>query len=360
MAVGREALPLRKEPVRKPGPFVLEWRFTSRCNLGCIHCNRDESAPVLSTARAGWVLDTVQAFCLRLERPGIVRFSGGEPLLSSTLPRLVEGAVQRGLAPELRTNATLVSAKAARRLRAAGLRTAHVRIHGLGPSHDVLTRPGSFDLALEGTAILRQAGIRVFLTLALTRINQDEAVDAVRLAEAVADGIVIERFVSHGRSSFLAGEELSPAETKGALHRLARLGKRLSVPLAVNDPLGAVLLGTSRGIHMRPCPAGRDLLAVDPCGNVFPCHKLPLSAGNVFRLPLHEIYAAPLLRALRSTCGTIEWCGSCTHGAVCRGCRADAFTCTGDPLGPDPRCFRRGTAAKGKPGRRHPAASITR
>ena len=149
---------MRTQPSEEDRPFVLEWRITNHCNLGCLPCNRGTGPSQLNPEKMSAVLDEFQRFCLGLKRPGVVRLGGGEPLLSPHLLSLVRSTRARGLTPELRTNGTLITKKEAAHLHNAGLRQAYVRLHGLGPSHDVLTRPGAFEQALEGMELLRGVG----------------------------------------------------------------------------------------------------------------------------------------------------------------------------------------------------------
>jgi radical SAM protein with 4Fe4S-binding SPASM domain len=75
-------------------------------------------------------------------------------------------------------------------------------------------------------------------------------------------------------------------------------------------------------------------------GEVFPSGFLPMSAGNVRRQPLAEIYQhSPLFVSLRDTSRLQGKCGVCEFRNVCGGSRARAFALTGNPFAEEPRCI---------------------
>jgi radical SAM protein with 4Fe4S-binding SPASM domain len=81
-------------------------------------------------------------------------------------------------------------------------------------------------------------------------------------------------------------------------------------------------------------------------GEVFPSGFLPMSAGNVRRQPLAEIYQhSPLFVALRDTSRLQGKCCACEFRNVCGGSRARAFALTGDPFGEEPCCVYEPKAA---------------
>ena len=70
-----------------------------------------------------------------------------------------------------------------------------------------------------------------------------------------------------------------------------------------------------------------------------PCGYFPVVAGNVRRQPFEEIYLdSPLFQALRDA-GRLEGkCGVCEFVRVCGGCRARAYSLTGNFLAEEPYC----------------------
>jgi radical SAM protein len=81
-------------------------------------------------------------------------------------------------------------------------------------------------------------------------------------------------------------------------------------------------------------------------GEVFPSGFLPLSAGNVRRRLLKDIYQhSPLFVSLRDTSLLKGKCGVCEFRNICGGSRARAFALTGDPFAEESCCVYQPKAA---------------
>jgi radical SAM protein with 4Fe4S-binding SPASM domain len=72
---------------------------------------------------------------------------------------------------------------------------------------------------------------------------------------------------------------------------------------------------------------------------VHPSGFLPVSAGDIRRRPLAEIYReAALMRGLRDPDRLGGRCGRCEFRAVCGGSRSRAYAMTGDWFAEEPWC----------------------
>jgi radical SAM protein with 4Fe4S-binding SPASM domain len=88
--------------------------------------------------------------------------------------------------------------------------------------------------------------------------------------------------------------------------------------------------------------AGNDVLGtifIDDRGEAYPSRFLPLSAGDLTRQSLAEVYCqSPLFVSLRDSSRLKGKCGRCFVRTVCGGSRARAYVMTGDLFAPDPSC----------------------
>jgi AdoMet-dependent heme synthase len=88
------------------------------------------------------------------------------------------------------------------------------------------------------------------------------------------------------------------------------------------------------------CLAGSAICFVSHTGEVFPCGYLPVSAGNVTRRPMREIWeTAEVFEKLRDVDQLEGKCGLCEFKRVCMGCRARAFYASGDYMEEEPYCI---------------------
>jgi radical SAM protein with 4Fe4S-binding SPASM domain len=89
------------------------------------------------------------------------------------------------------------------------------------------------------------------------------------------------------------------------------------------------------------CVAGVAACVISPEGEVFPCPFLRISAGNIFKKSLKEIWLnSSLFHKLRQRDQFDEPCSSCEYLSFCGGCRHRAFLASGNIQGFDPMCYK--------------------
>jgi radical SAM protein with 4Fe4S-binding SPASM domain len=84
---------------------------------------------------------------------------------------------------------------------------------------------------------------------------------------------------------------------------------------------------------------GKGFVFVSHTGEICPSGFLPISAGNVLRDSLVDVYRnSELFRSLRDMEQREGKCGLCEYRNICGGSRSRAYACTGNYLAEDPRC----------------------
>ncbi len=114
------------------------------------------------------------------------------------------------------------------------------------------------------------------------------------------------------------------------------------------DLRGPSLLGKGAGVRPHPggmqsltrgCLAGTGFFFVSHRGQVQGCGYLEAPAGNVREQSLAEIWHhSRLFAELRNLSLLKGKCGACEYKEVCGGCRARAYSATGDYLAEEPYC----------------------
>jgi radical SAM protein with 4Fe4S-binding SPASM domain len=85
---------------------------------------------------------------------------------------------------------------------------------------------------------------------------------------------------------------------------------------------------------------GKGFVFVLHTGEIYPSGFLPVSAGNVRRNSLTNVYRnSPLFRTLRDAGNLRGKCGDCEFRNLCGGSRSRSFAFTGDFLAEDPKCI---------------------
>jgi heme b synthase len=367
-----------------PPPLrLLFWETTVACNLECVHCrrlevSRERSKQDLTTADAA-------AFIRTLPETGapILVFSGGEPLKRADLFDLAETARAAGLPTALATNGTLVTDAVARAVVETGIRRVSISLDGPdADTHDAFRGTGAFDAAVAGFHRLKRAGVSMQINTTIARHNYARLDDAYRLAlDLGADALHLFMLVPVGcgmelpEETLLTGEEYEKAlgwiydrSVEGKLHlkatcaphyfRVMRQRARAAgqpMPAAAHGhrPAGG---GRDMTAMTKGCLAGQAVCFVSHTGEVFPCGYLPVSSGNVRKVPFPAIWRDSRIFADLRDDGRLEGkCGRCEYKKVCMGCRARAYAETGRYLAEEPNCAfvpARGAADERLDGRR--------
>ncbi|HLH10051.1 MAG TPA: TIGR04053 family radical SAM/SPASM domain-containing protein [Terriglobales bacterium] len=347
-------------------PFIVIWETTQACDLACVHCRACaqplRSSLELNTDEAKCLIDEVKA----LGAPVFV-LTGGDPLKRPDVFELVSYASRQSVRISLTPSATLLlTREAIQKLKDCGL--ARLAISLDGPStdvHDAFRRvAGSFDWTLSAVRWAREIGLPVQINTTITRHNLQYLDSMIALLETL-DIVLWSVFflVPTGRGS--AVDLISAEEFEAVFEKLYETSqrvrfdiksteaqhyrrfllqrraeeKRASKTVAAPPPFGG---HSPDGIGRAPrgINDGKGFVFISHLGEVFPSGFLPVSAGNVRKQSLTELYRnSPLFVALRDSSNLKGKCGICEFREVCGGSRARAYALTGDPFGEEPRCI---------------------
>jgi radical SAM protein with 4Fe4S-binding SPASM domain len=307
-------------------PLSVHVDLTMRCNERCVHCYRViEDRAELSTAEVRTLLaDLARAGTLYLT------FSGGEVFLRPDLLELVAEAKRLRFDVRLKSNALLITAERARRLRDLGVRQLDVSIYSADPRlHDAVTKvPGSLARSLAAIAQLREAGVGVRINCPLMRAT----IDGYREVRALADRLG----VPCGIDPMITAR--NDGDTSPVRLRLGRSDMRrvLADPDLNPEPPSAAPAGARPDLDEIACGAGHNACYVSAYGDVMPCVALPLACGNIRQTPFAEIWAtSPGLREVRAIrIRHLHTCASCEAAAFCTRCPGQALVEDGDLYGP--------------------------
>ncbi|OIP08531.1 MAG: hypothetical protein AUK49_10895 [Betaproteobacteria bacterium CG2_30_68_42] len=331
-------------------PRLISWNLTRVCNLACAHCyldavqRRREAQGELTTDEALRVVEEIGALA-----PGaMLVLTGGEPLARRDLDALVTAAAHCGLMPVIGSNGTLLDARRAATLRAAGAVGVGISLDSITPEfHDRLRgQEGAWDRAVTGLRAAREAGLAVQVHTTLFRENLDGIEALADFAEEIG-ALALNLFflVCTGRG--VTQTDLEGGEYEAALARIAALQAKRDRPMIrarcapyVRRMLG-LHAGDGNGGHASwssACLAARSYFRITPEGRVTACPYIPKAAGDLRAQPLAEIWeTAGDFRRLREELPRGK-CGGCDYRFSCGGCRARALATSGELMGEDAKC----------------------
>ena len=137
------------------------------------------------------------------------------------------------------------------------------------------------------------------------------------------------------------GEVTSPLQEKKLFSPPSTGGNQGEV---FGPPLGrggaGFAMGNGIGRAAKGVNDGNGFVFISHTGEIFPSGFLPISAGNVRKQSLVEVYRhSPLFTDLRDPDKLKGKCGVCEFRRVCGGSRARAYALSGDYLASDPSCI---------------------
>jgi AdoMet-dependent heme synthase len=317
-------------------PLGVHFDVTYRCNERCVHCYLDhEDYGELNTSEVKNILTQLAAAGTLM-----LTFSGGEIFLRNDFFELLEFARSLHFDVALKSNALMITAVRAARLKELGVRQIQVSVYSSDPSvHDAITKvPGSFARSLQAIRFLKAQGLRVKIACPLMKQNLSGLQRLRKLADELGVSYVVDMTITpklDGDMSPLALRN-SAAELMSVMQDPTFRGK------AASDDLSDGTLGStvSSGIETDayegvPCSAGHNTCYISPYGEVYPCVQMPISAGNLRTESFEEIWKrSPQFARVRTIRENhLPVCSTCSIRKYCERCPGLAHMEGGDLLG---------------------------
>ena len=249
------------------------------CNNGCFFCAQGRIRETEGLRDTG----VLEGEVIEAAREGVlVALVGGEPTLHPALARLARLA-RSGGAPDVlvQTNGRrLAYPSYAQALREAGVGGVDVSLHGsTAPMHQFHTgAEGSFAQTVTGIGVARGAGMRVGVTVVVTRSNYRHLAEIARLAHARgADALHLALPELRGAALDAAARLMVPAAMlRPHVVEASRLAQRLG--------LGVRVFGRSSGPSVDERFAGPGVAEAAPAPPPRPAPsarrvELPMIAG---------------------------------------------------------------------------------
>jgi len=336
-------------------PRILAWETTAACNLKCKHCRGSSTADSadgeLTTEESKKLLEQI-----RETGTPIIILSGGEPLMREDIFEIARYGTDLGFRMTLATNGVPVTEEIARKIKDAGIQRVSISLDGREQTHDAFRMiSGCFARSMKGIENLKKAGVEFQINTTVSRFNVHEMEDVHNFAKEV--GAVAHHFfflVPTGRGAELSEFEITPEEYEIALEWLYDLSKKTDLqirPTCAPHYFRIMRQHAKReGIEITPqthglnamtkgCLGGISFGFISSVGEVNPCGYLPVSAGNVRKQSFKSIWEnAKVFNDLRNYAAYKGKCGACEYKTVCGGCRARAYSETGNYMKEEPLC----------------------
>jgi SynChlorMet cassette radical SAM/SPASM protein ScmE len=357
-------------------PKEMQIAITGRCNLRCKYCfYADEMVALHDLPTAAWLHFFEELGSLGLMR---VTLTGGEVFTRPDLFELIDGVIANRIRYSILSNGTLITEEVLKQFEVGKrrLRLDNIQISIDGSTSEIhnLSRPKSFDRAIRGLKLLREAG---FPTVVRVTINRHNVYDLENIAHLLLDELGLPTFGTNDAMPIGAGCANQPEialtiqEQVAAMEAFDRLAQRY--PGRINSQAGpqakrkmyeemehAKATGEKTPRWLMGCLSGcnRIFSGIDVLhdGTLVPCHMLPgIKLGNLTTDSLEEIWLNhPMMKALRERrnipMASVPGCEACEWSSYCNGgCPGLAHQMTGNFNLPSPQdCYRRFLAEAGE------------
>lgn len=328
----------------------LKLEVTHRCSLACIHCSSDATP---SSPR-----EMPPDKCLSIINDAIemgaqdIAFSGGEPLLWTSIGKAIEAAASGNLRVSIYTSGNIEGADIQLRdLRKRGLKRAAFSLYGSDAGlHEYITRiSGSFAKTIAAIVSSVKCGLETELHFVALAENYRALRGVVQLGRKLnVFRVSVLRFVPQGRGYLLQRSVLSRLqnlELKQTIESLRTEG----YDIRTGSPFNFLLLN-----EQPACLSGISRLIIGPDLQVFPCDAFKQitaeelvgtsALSSVDKATLKECWqGSPYLNAVRKylSMDFTEPCKSCNVVGKClSGCLAQKVIAYGGLVRkPDPMCL---------------------
>ncbi len=349
-------------------PFIVIWETTRACALKCVHCRAEainkRNPDELTTKEAFSLLDEIRLF----GKPLVV-LTGGDPLRRPDVKDIVGYGTRIGLRMAITPSGTdEVTQKDLKDLKKEGLARLAVSLDGSDSKiHDSFRGvDGSFDWTLDIIRWANELNLPVQINTTITRHNLND-MDAMAdlLGEFKIALWSVFFLVPMGRARI--AQQISADEHEQVFHKMVDIALSASFDVKSTEApqYRRVVLqrkketdefsinGTSEGSFtwinsskqndlkraIKGVNDGKGFLFISHRGEIFPSGFLPISAGNVRRNSLVNVYRnSDLFKTLRDYSKLKGKCGICEYKAICGGSRSRAFAVHGDMMQSDPSC----------------------
>jgi len=302
-----------------PTVFSFQFYTTESCNEHCVHCYVDQRVGGKSLP-----LERRLALIDQLGSMGTldITFTGGEALLSSDLPALIDRAKKNDLVISVLSNLTLLTDELFDVIKNANVAIVQTSIYSMDASiHDAITRrQGSLSQTLSAVERLRSAGVRVSISCPIMKENRDLFHKVLRYG---ADNDI----PTNCDFGIMAKEN---GDTSNLVHRVDTVDLENVVTSVVRDsPKYREMLERNANrlddVSIDTCGIGNYMLCLKSTGEFLPCPGFGLVVGNAWESDIEDVWrSSPQLIALRqfSRSATFPQCTSCEATTFCNFCLA--------------------------------------
>lgn len=334
----------------------IQVEITGRCNMRCQHCRAANDLrrdmPINQIVK---IIQFGRQFSPNYKE---IVVSGGEPLLHSQFPQVLEAVRKNGGEfVTLTTNGSLFTGDhldLINRLKFQRFRLS-VSLDGLNPAdHDRFRGyRGAFEKAICAIRMITSQRLPNVVTSIRTSLRPHQIPMMEEMTDFVyrmgCNRMSFSSILPAGRAIDQPDLWMTKEQKRQFLEKIYKLKKKYPSEFVVhtNDPLKSIVrgfgdVGKERELVFDGCPAAAATFNVNANGDMTPCALMNMPIMNVFNLTIKEItqrYQENEIVKNMLDMNLSGKCGTCEMKCLCGGCRARAMIRNGNYLAEDPDCW---------------------
>lgn len=311
--------------------IILQWHITNRCNKRCNHCYQNDYSCEEFTIEELLKIGEQYKELLHeynkvkgINEKGHINITGGEPFIRKDIFQLLDFfLINRDLFTfGILTNGSYLTEEVVFKLKKYNPRIIQVSLDGEKKVHDLIRGNGSYNEAISAIKLLSKYKIRAIVSFTASNKNYASFKKVVRASRrAGAYKVWSDRMVPMGKglngdSGTLTKEEVVKYVNILSKEKNSFINRHSKTIVSTERSLQFL----SGGDTAYTCNAGNGLIVVLENGDVLPCRRLPIVAGNLKGRSMKEIYFnSSIMKDLREDKDRANGCGKCKLYSLCKG-----------------------------------------
>ncbi len=267
--------------------YYASFELTFNCNFACRFCynpiEREEQKRTKKVLQNEEVLSLkeIKKLLSDLRRAGVLYFTltGGEPMVHPHFWEILEYAREKAFAVRVFTNGSLIGEKEAKKFAEIFPNCIEISLYGASKKsyEENCGRGEQFPKVIKALELLKKEGLTVFLKCTLTNVIEKEIDEIQDIADSFNFPLNFDPIlqISDDGDNY----PLKMRASKDSIEKLFK-EKRFKVG-------GSPFEGEERETV---CNIGRNLIHIDPYGNIFPCIQYREKIGNVRENDIAELF----------------------------------------------------------------------
>lgn len=332
--------------------LIMQWHITNRCNKRCSHCyQEDYKGKEFSIDN---LKEVVYEYLELLDEynkitnqniKGQINITGGEPFIRKDIWELFDlfKEYNKYFDFGVLTNGSLLNEEVVKKLKSYNPRIVQVSLDGSKETHNKIRGENSYNEVVKALKLLKKYNIYSLVSFTANNKNYKEFRKVVRIAKKYkASKVWTDRMVPIGAGNAGEVKTLNKDEVVEYINLIRKEQKNLFNIFSKTKISGERSLQFLNGVSSSyKCSAGDGLIILLENGDVMPCRRLPIIAGNIEKTSLKEIYFnSEVFQNLRKFKEIPKGCSKCEFLDICNGgAKCIAYGVYGDYRNGDYGCI---------------------